>query len=82
MRHEQRPFLIAAGGGRAAGSGLADQADGAGGALDLDRHLAAVLRDFFGRLEIVHGRKGDELADSNHAALPSRSKWRSSWPID
>src|SRR3954468_15524271 len=60
MRHEQRPFLIAAGGGGAAGSGLADQANGAGGALDLDRHLAAALRHLFGRLEIIHGRKGDE----------------------
>src|SRR4051794_26647173 len=60
MWHKQRASLIAPGGGGAAGSGLADQADGAGGALDLDRHLAAALRHLFGRLEIVHGRKGDE----------------------
>src|SRR5215207_8149511 len=73
MRHEQRAFLIAAGGGGAARSNLADQADGAGGALDLDRHLTATLRDLFGRLEIIHGRKGDETRglEPSRLAIPT-----------
>src|SRR4051794_9737384 len=73
MWHKQRASLIAPGGGGAAGSGLADQANGAGGALDLDRHLAAALRDLFGRLEIVHGRKGDETRrlEPRRLAVPS-----------